>query len=30
MYTTIDGRNPADPTLTTPLVNKLPFKSDGT
>ncbi|UVJ45409.1 flagellar hook protein FlgE [Pseudomonas sp. LS1212] len=30
MYTTIDGRNPADPTLTTPLSNKLPFKSDGT
>lgn len=30
MYTTVDGRNPADPTLTTPLVNKLPFKSDGT
>ncbi|WP_063912856.1 flagellar hook protein FlgE [Pseudomonas sp. p21] len=30
MYTTIDGRNPADPTLTTPLANKLPFKSDGT
>ncbi|CAB5619179.1 flagellar hook protein FlgE [Pseudomonas putida] len=30
MYTTIDGRNPADPTLTTPLTNKLPFKSDGT
>lgn len=30
MYTTIDGRNPADPTLTTPMVNKLPFKSDGT
>ncbi|MCE1115788.1 MULTISPECIES: flagellar hook protein FlgE [Pseudomonas] len=30
MYTTIDGRNPADPTLTTPLVNKLPFKTDGT
>ncbi|MBF8802898.1 flagellar hook protein FlgE [Pseudomonas asiatica] len=29
MYTTIDGRNPADPTLTTPLTNKLPFKSDG-
>ncbi|MEE1866421.1 MULTISPECIES: flagellar hook protein FlgE [Pseudomonas] len=29
MYTTVDGRNPADPTLTTPLVNKLPFKSDG-
>jgi len=30
MYSTIDGRNPADPTLSTPLVNKLPFKSDGT
>ncbi|WP_426811031.1 flagellar hook protein FlgE [Pseudomonas sp. WOUb67] len=30
MYTTIDGRNPADPTSTTPLANKLPFKSDGT
>ena len=30
MYTTVDGRNPADPALTTPLVNKLPFKSDGT
>lgn len=30
MYTTIDGRNPADPTLTTPLANTLPFKSDGT
>ncbi|MEN5235916.1 MULTISPECIES: flagellar hook protein FlgE [Pseudomonas] len=30
MYTTIDGRNPADPTLTTPLVNKLPFNTDGT
>ncbi|UBM23956.1 flagellar hook protein FlgE [Pseudomonas sp. p1(2021b)] len=30
MYTTIDGRNPSDPTLDTPLVNKLPFKSDGT
>ncbi|KXK69338.1 flagellar hook protein FlgE [Pseudomonas monteilii] len=30
MYTTIDGRNPADPTSTTPLSNKLPFKSDGT
>jgi flagellar hook protein FlgE len=30
MYTTIDGRNPADPTLTTPLKNTLPFKSDGT
>ncbi|MFK8332770.1 flagellar hook protein FlgE [Pseudomonas sp. BJa5] len=30
MYSTIDGRNPADPTLTTPMVNKLPFKSDGT
>ncbi|TDF77525.1 flagellar hook protein FlgE [Pseudomonas sp. H9] len=29
MYTTIDGRNPADPSLTTPLVNKLPFKTDG-
>ena len=30
MYTTIDGRNPADPTSTTPLANTLPFKSDGT
>ncbi|KIY38096.1 flagellar hook protein FlgE [Pseudomonas sp. 10-1B] len=30
MYTTVDGRNPADPTQTTPLVNTLPFKSDGT
>ncbi|MCW2267481.1 flagellar hook protein FlgE [Pseudomonas sp. JUb96] len=30
MYTTVDGRNPADPSLATPLVNKLPFKSDGT
>ncbi|MEG1042249.1 MAG: flagellar hook protein FlgE [Pseudomonas sp.] len=29
MYTTVDGRNPADPSLTTPLVNKLPFKTDG-
>ena len=30
MYTTIDGRNPNNPALDTPLVNKLPFKSDGT
>ncbi|MBD8613596.1 flagellar hook protein FlgE [Pseudomonas putida] len=29
MHTTIDGRNPGDSTLTTPLVNKLTFKSDG-
>ncbi|AIS16297.1 flagellar hook protein FlgE [Pseudomonas rhizosphaerae] len=29
MRTTIDGRNPADPSLTTPLVNKLDFGSDG-
>ncbi|WP_459205115.1 flagellar hook protein FlgE [Pseudomonas sp. MLB6B] len=29
MYTTVNGRNPADPTNTTPLVNTLPFKSDG-
>jgi flagellar hook protein FlgE len=29
MYTTIDGRNPADPTSTTPLVNTLAFKADG-
>ncbi|NBA95746.1 flagellar hook protein FlgE [Pseudomonas sp. R5(2019)] len=29
MYTTIDGRNPADPTSSTPLVNTLNFKSDG-
>ncbi|MFF7106894.1 flagellar hook protein FlgE [Pseudomonas sichuanensis] len=29
MYTTINGRNPADPTLPTPLVNKLPFTTDG-
>jgi len=30
MHTTIDGRNPADPASTTPLVNAVPFKSDGT
>jgi len=30
MYSTVDGRNPADPTSTTALVNKLPFKTDGT
>ncbi|MBF8779275.1 flagellar hook protein FlgE [Pseudomonas fulva] len=30
MYSTIDGRNPSDPTQSTPLVNQLPFKSDGT
>ncbi|MHC6226659.1 flagellar hook protein FlgE [Pseudomonas sp. X10] len=30
MYTTIDGRNPADPTSDTPLANTLAFKSDGT
>ena len=31
MYTTVDGRNPADPVNSTePLVNDLPFKSDGT
>jgi flagellar hook protein FlgE len=29
MYTTIDGRNPADPTQATPLVNKLPFTTAG-
>ncbi|WP_312936028.1 flagellar hook protein FlgE [Pseudomonas sp.] len=29
MYSTVNGRNPADPTSTTPLVNTLPFKSDG-
>ena len=29
MHTTIDGRNPSDPTATTPLVNTLTFKSDG-
>ncbi len=29
MYTTIDGRNPSDPTSTAPLVNQLPFQSDG-
>ncbi|AIR90054.1 flagellar hook protein FlgE [Pseudomonas cremoricolorata] len=29
MYTTVNGRNPTDPTNTTPLVNNLPFKSDG-
>jgi flagellar hook protein FlgE len=29
MYTTIDGRNPSDPTSTTPLVNTLTFKADG-
>lgn len=30
MYSTVDGRNPADPASTTPLVNTLPFKADGT
>lgn len=31
MYTTVDGRSPTDPVnSTTPLVNDLPFKSDGT
>lgn len=30
MYSTIDGRNPQDPTSTQPLINDLPFKSDGT
>ncbi|MBF8730726.1 flagellar hook protein FlgE [Pseudomonas guariconensis] len=30
MYTTVDGRNPANPALSTPLANTLPFKSDGT
>ena len=31
MYTTVDGRNPADPVNSTePLINDLPFKSDGT
>lgn len=29
MYSTVNGRNPNDPTSTTPLVNTLPFKSDG-
>ncbi|MDZ5601550.1 flagellar hook protein FlgE [Pseudomonas sp. RP23018S] len=29
MYSTVNGRNPADPTNTTPLVNTLQFKSDG-
>lgn len=29
MYTLIDGRNPQDPTLTTPLVGTMNFKSSG-
>ncbi|WP_213876090.1 flagellar hook protein FlgE [Pseudomonas sp. dw_358] len=29
MYTTVDGRNPADPTSTTPLANSVSFNSDG-
>ena len=30
MYSTIDGRNPANPAVDTPLVNTLPFNADGT
>lgn len=30
MYTLIDGRNPLDPTSTTPLQGNITFNSDGT
>ena len=30
MYSTIDGRNPTNPAVDTPLVNTLPFNADGT